>query len=345
MEFVLQGNTLYGQKQQQTNIPIQNLDSKREQNAKVHPVSEVFQHSVFNFQDLELSAILKGEGSSGDQLAILIIQSLDGKQQIKIPSQRKLLEEYFFLLSSTHECIIQYDKNLNSSYQGRSSDEITLVDAAARMGFQFTGASASEQNFQILGKDKKVKLLKSLEFDSTHQRMSVIIDDNGVIKLFIKGADTFIYLNYLLQKQDIYIILFYNKYLRANIKVWMLTGDKLETAENIESCRLIQGDFTVMRLSEASVEEFQTKIGDFQEKHMIIIQKKKERIHLWQKDNPYNLQYDNEDLAQAFSMAKDCESVVCCRVTPKQKADVVRLIKDRLNKIILQKETVQTMLI
>lgn len=34
-------------------------------------------------------------------------------------------------------------------------------------------------------------------------------------------------------------------------------------------------------------------------------------------------------------MAKDCESVVCCRVTPKQKADVVKLIKDRLNKITL----------
>lgn len=32
--------------------------------------------------------------------------------------------------------------------------------------------------------------------------------------------------------------------LRANIKVWMLTGDKLETAENIaKSCRLIQEGF------------------------------------------------------------------------------------------------------
>ncbi len=29
--------------------------------------------------------------------------------------------------------------------------------------------------------------------------------------------------------------------IRANIKVWMLTGDKMETAENIaKSCKLIQ---------------------------------------------------------------------------------------------------------
>ena len=37
--------------------------------------------------------------------------------------------------------------------------------------------------------------------------------------------------------------------LTAQIKVWMLTGDKLETAENIgKSCGLVKGDMTVMRL-------------------------------------------------------------------------------------------------
>ncbi len=34
-------------------------------------------------------------------------------------------------------------------------------------------------------------------------------------------------------------------------------------------------------------------------------------------------------------MAQNCESVVCCRVTPKQKAYVVKLIKNSLNKITL----------
>jgi phospholipid-transporting ATPase len=36
--------------------------------------------------------------------------------------------------------------------------------------------------------------------------------------------------------------------IRANIKVWMLTGDKLETAENIaKSCKLIQPDMKILR--------------------------------------------------------------------------------------------------
>jgi phospholipid-transporting ATPase len=35
----------------------------------------------------------------------------------------------------------------------------------------------------------------------------------------------------------------------VDIKVWMLTGDKMETAENIaKSCRLIQADFHILRL-------------------------------------------------------------------------------------------------
>lgn len=38
-----------------------------------------------------------------------------------------------------------------------------------------------------------------------------------------------------------------------DIKVWMLTGDKMETAENIaKSCNLIQHDFHTMRYTRNS---------------------------------------------------------------------------------------------
>lgn len=50
--------------------------------------------------------------------------------------------------------------------------------------------------------------------------------------------------------------------LSVGIKVWMLTGDKLETAENIGmSCNLIQSDFKVVRFQPKStnyVEELKT---------------------------------------------------------------------------------------
>jgi len=34
-----------------------------------------------------------------------------------------------------------------------------------------------------------VELLKVFEFDSTRRRMSIIVRDNGIIKLYMKGAD------------------------------------------------------------------------------------------------------------------------------------------------------------
>jgi P-type E1-E2 ATPase len=39
----------------------------------------------------------------------------------------------------------------------------------------------------------------------------------------------------------------------AGIKIWMLTGDKLETAENIGySCKLLKQDMTVWRIASPS---------------------------------------------------------------------------------------------
>lgn len=60
------------------------------------------------------------------------------------------------------------------------------------MGFKFLGSSASQQTFDIQGKNKKIELLNSFEFDSDRKRMSVIIRDEGVIKLLIKGADSIV---------------------------------------------------------------------------------------------------------------------------------------------------------
>ena len=52
----------------------------------------------------------------------------------------------------------------------------------------------------------------------------------------------------------------------AGIKIWMLTGDKLETAENIGySCKLITKEMTVWKISSKSdVEEIcsQTKVAE-----------------------------------------------------------------------------------
>jgi len=44
---------------------------------------------------------------------------------------------------------------------------------------------------------------------------------------------------------------------------------------------------------------------------------------------------DDDRKMQFLRIISECKSVVCCRVTPKQKADVVKLVKDKLKKITL----------
>jgi phospholipid-transporting ATPase len=58
----------------------------------------------------------------------------------------------------------------------------------------------------------------------------------------------------------------------------MLTGDKLETAENIaKSCRLIQGDYTVMRFAEKDEKSLSHKLVDNKETYDMCIKEKRKK--------------------------------------------------------------------
>lgn len=75
-------------------------------------------------------------------------------------------------------------------------------------------------------------------------------------------------------------------FLKANIKVWMLTGDKLETAENIaKSCRLIQGDMTVMRLSESTSEKVSLKLRDNKDTFDLCVKERRKKSFLVEGDS------------------------------------------------------------
>lgn len=55
-------------------------------------------------------------------------------------SDDQLIQEFFFVLCTAHECLL--DKEADKSfrvYQGLSPDEITLVDAACRLGYVYLG--------------------------------------------------------------------------------------------------------------------------------------------------------------------------------------------------------------
>lgn len=113
----------------------------------------------------------------------------------------------------------------------------------------------------------------------------------------------------------------------AGIKIWMLTGDKLETAENIGySCRLLQKEMTVWKMSTKVDVESVCCSARVQENQQLLLALQKRGLLV--EAGALNIILTSMEYKKHFlKIAKSCEAVVCCRVSPSQKADVVRLIK------------------
>ncbi|XP_044132199.1 phospholipid-transporting ATPase ID-like isoform X2 [Bufo gargarizans] len=141
---------------------------------------------------------------------------------------------------------------------------------------------------------------------------------------------------------------------KANIKIWVLTGDKQETAENIGySCNMLQDEmkeiFIVKGTSPQEVlEELRTArrkmnpdsfMGNCDVNVQIKKGLKKSQVipddELKGEDtygiliNGHSLAYALEDNMEVelLRTACMCQAVICCRVTPLQKAQVVQLVK------------------
>lgn len=156
-----------------------------------------FDHVSYNFKDSRLDSFKEGKtvGENKDIKLSLYYREDTGcmKPVVTFNNQQDLVKEFFFLLSLCHDCLRDVDDDGNVSYQGQSPDEITLVDAAKRLGFEFSASTSTHKTVNIYGKENKFRVLKYFEFNSDRKRASIIIRDNdGLIKLLVKGADSII---------------------------------------------------------------------------------------------------------------------------------------------------------
>jgi phospholipid-translocating ATPase len=119
-----------------------------------------------------------------------------------------------------------------------------------------------------------------------------------------------------------------DKLRRASIKMWMLTGDKRETAINIgHSCRLIKDYSTVIVLDEELGEVDKAiasgiiSINDGAVAHCVVV------------IDGQTLAMIEENMALEalfYDLAIKADSVVCCRASPSQKAKLVKAIRHRV---------------
>ena len=236
----------------------------------------------------------------------------------------------------------EIDEDEELVYHGMSPDEITLVNSAKKVGFEFRYRSNRKIEVKIMGETKIFNLLKIFPFTSDRKRMTVIVqdpDDPEYAISFTKGADNVMkslsledfsghfnfscidkfakkgyrtllvgmkvirYSEFVeweqvfnevnkevgisdqgnkeleelvsLIERDLFLLgttaledkLQENvhecieEFRRADIKVWMITGDKLETAENIGiSWRLLQDDADRFVFTEKKVKTKQSKL-------------------------------------------------------------------------------------
>ncbi|XP_066929021.1 phospholipid-transporting ATPase IF-like isoform X2 [Clytia hemisphaerica] len=119
----------------------------------------------------------------------------------------------------------------------------------------------------------------------------------------------------------------------AGIKVWVLTGDKQETAVNIShSCGHIKHGMEVMfvtqrRTGEAASEALtecehtltsQEGVVDGEEKEFALVVDGSTLAHILP---------DEAVVDQLIKVSRQCVAVLCCRMSPLQKAQVVKLVK------------------
>ena len=126
---------------------------------------------------------------------------------------------------------------------------------------------------------------------------------------------------------------------KGGIKIWVLTGDKLETAINIGfSCRLLNKDMLLLTVRSTDVTSTRDQLRAAYEQ-------------IWSQYFTFggNGQVDQKKVAKSFALiiegaslkhafdpscrklfmdlASRCQAVICCRVSPLQKAKVVELMK------------------
>ncbi|RCV21539.1 hypothetical protein SETIT_4G147300v2 [Setaria italica] len=146
-----------------------------------------------------------------------------------------------------------------------------------------------------------------------------------------------------------------DKLAQAGIKIWVLTGDKMETAINIGfACSLLRQGMTqiIVTLEQPDIIALE-KNGDKQ----AIAKASKQRVMDQIEDGiekippstqtstaSFALIIDGKSLTYALEddvkfkfldLAIKCASVICCRSSPKQKALVTRLVKEVTHKVTL----------
>ncbi|CAM6101933.1 unnamed protein product [Calypogeia fissa] len=131
---------------------------------------------------------------------------------------------------------------------------------------------------------------------------------------------------------------------QAGIKVWVLTGDKLETSVSVAlSCNLLADSMHLFLLSDnvsKSVPQLlRSMLDEARRQHYSKLKSEgsgyQSEMATVIEGSSLTVALEENNKVLFLELLKLCRSVVCCRVSPIQKAQVTMLLKDHGNSVIL----------
>ncbi|KAJ3129571.1 hypothetical protein HK098_001047 [Nowakowskiella sp. JEL0407] len=135
---------------------------------------------------------------------------------------------------------------------------------------------------------------------------------------------------------------------QAGIKIWVLTGDKMETAINIGfACNLLKRSMILIVVKACTIEATKNQLLMALERFWdeqglpisagVNVPASKERVSHALIIDGESLKYalDSKCKALLLELGCRCKAVVCCRVSPLQKAQVVALVRHGLGAMTL----------
>ncbi|XP_060688382.1 phospholipid-transporting ATPase 11C isoform X2 [Hemiscyllium ocellatum] len=140
----------------------------------------------------------------------------------------------------------------------------------------------------------------------------------------------------------------------AGMSVWVLTGDKMETAmATCYACRLFHTNMKLLELTTKNIQEFkarnEAKVHELLlELHKVVVQDKKyssvSQLRSWSTTQEFGLIIDGAALSLIMKPTQDgstgnykdlllqicqrCTAILCCRMAPLQKAQIVKMVKN-----------------
>ncbi|XP_031559260.1 probable phospholipid-transporting ATPase IF [Actinia tenebrosa] len=226
----------------------------------------------------------------------------------------KTTEGKYLLLTKGAETAVL--DRLRSGPQDTTQDH---VDAYAEKGLR-TLAVAQREFTEDEYRDADAKLTKAQQAINDREEQLAIVYDDVEKDLHLLGATA------VEDKLQDGVPQTIEAMREAGIKVWVLTGDKQETAVNIShSCGHFKHGMELMFLvKKNSPEECEQRLILFNNE----VQNKP-------KDKIYGLIVDGRTLTHVFNghtelfkdVCRKCVAVLCCRMSPLQKAQVVQMMK------------------